>query len=148
MARVAVRVILWRNMRITGFGTALASLWLLAATAGAAQVGKEFDLQGFIDGEIAAGKQRVVVPPGCYRVSPKHGTHLSFKDLKDIVIVADRVLSAPLDVSVTQVVAAGAGSNEVKALLFTTPYTSTGNYDLSLSGTPGTVQEIGIFNNR
>ena len=91
MARVAVRVILWRNMRITGFGTALASLWLLAATAGAAQVGKEFDLQGFIDGETAAGKQRVVVPPGCYRVAPKHGTHLSFKDLKDIVIVADGV---------------------------------------------------------
>jgi hypothetical protein len=32
--------------------------------------GTSFDLQGFIDGELAAGKRRIVVPPGRHRVAP------------------------------------------------------------------------------
>ena len=47
-----------------------------------------FDLQKFIDTELTAGKKRVVVPPGQYRVTPKQSVHLSFKDLTNIVIVA------------------------------------------------------------
>lgn len=76
-------------MRAYVFGTVLSCCCIAAANA--AQIGKEFDLQRFIDGEIAAGKQRVVVPPGRYRVTPKHGTHLTFKDLADVTILADGV---------------------------------------------------------
>lgn len=57
----------------------LAGLVALAAAAAAraagstgpgADPGVPFDLQGFIDGELAAGKRRVVVPPGRHRVAP------------------------------------------------------------------------------
>jgi hypothetical protein len=50
-----------------------------------------FDLQGFIAGRIKAGEHRIVVPPGRYRVTPRHGTHLLLKDLADTQIVADGV---------------------------------------------------------
>lgn len=63
----------------------------LVAPVGRADVAKEFNLQGFIDGEIKAGKKRIVVPRGCYRVAPRHGTHLLFKDLDGIEIVATGV---------------------------------------------------------
>ena len=53
--------------------------------------GTEFDLQGFIDKELAAGKKEIVVPPGRYRVKPKHAEHLVFKKLNDVTIVADGV---------------------------------------------------------
>jgi len=56
-----------------------------------AKHGTPFDLQGFIDQEIAAGKQRIVVPPGCYRVTPKNRQHLVLQDLKDLTIVASGV---------------------------------------------------------
>jgi parallel beta-helix repeat protein len=54
-------------------------------------LGVPFDLQGFIDTEIQAGKKRVVVPSGRYRVTPKDGQHLVLRDLKDIQIIADDV---------------------------------------------------------
>ncbi len=54
-------------------------------------VGKEFDLQGFIDGAVKAGQKRVVVPPGRYRVKPKNRQHLVLENLSDIEIVADGV---------------------------------------------------------
>src|SRR5208283_2855079 len=53
--------------------------------------GAPYDLQGFIDTELKAGKKRIVVPPGRYRVAPKQSTHLSFKDLTNLVIVATGV---------------------------------------------------------
>lgn len=53
--------------------------------------GTDFDLQGFIDKELAAGKKEVIVPPGRYRVKPKLHNHLVLKDLTDIKIVADGV---------------------------------------------------------
>lgn len=50
-----------------------------------------FPLQKFIDDAMKAGKRSIVIPPGRYRVAPDAGRHLSFKDLKDIEILADGV---------------------------------------------------------
>jgi len=52
---------------------------------------KVLDLQSFIDTVIKAGSKRVVVPPGRYRVTPKHDTHLFFHDLANLEIIADGV---------------------------------------------------------
>jgi hypothetical protein len=52
---------------------------------------QDFDIQGFIDGQIKAGSKRVVIPQGRYRVIPKNGTHLLLKNLTDIEIIADGV---------------------------------------------------------
>jgi Right handed beta helix region len=54
-------------------------------------LGTDFDLQGFIDGEIKAGKKQVVVPPGRYRVTPKGARHLVLKHLEDLEIIATGV---------------------------------------------------------
>jgi hypothetical protein len=51
----------------------------------------DFDLQDFVDGRLKTGERRVVVPPGRYRVTPKNGVHLRFKDLADVELVADGV---------------------------------------------------------
>jgi len=53
--------------------------------------GVEFDLQGFIDTELAAGKTRVTVPPGRYRVGPRNREHLRLDGLSNVEIVADNV---------------------------------------------------------
>ena len=50
-----------------------------------------FDLQGFLDREVAQGRQTIVVPPGRYRVQPQHAQHLVLKGLHDIRIMADDV---------------------------------------------------------
>lgn len=66
-------------------------LCLAHRPAMAAPLGREFDLQGFIDGQLRAGQCRVVIPPGQYRVKPNHGTHLAFKNLADVSIIAEGV---------------------------------------------------------
>lgn len=58
---------------------------------GATNKGKDFDLQGFINSEISVGKKTIVIPCGTYRVKPNDRQHLSFKNLKDITIIADGV---------------------------------------------------------
>jgi parallel beta-helix repeat protein len=63
----------------------------LSAPANEPMVGVPFDLQGFIDREIAAGHKRIVVPPGRYRVTPKNQQHLVLRGLKDLQILADGV---------------------------------------------------------
>ena len=63
----------------------------LCVAAPAADLGKEFDLQGFIDNALKAGQKRIEVPHGRYRVTPQHGSHLQFKDLADVTIIADDV---------------------------------------------------------
>ena len=50
--------------------------------------GTPFDLQGFIDQELQSGKQRIVIPPGRHRVTPKDKIHLILEDLSDIEIDA------------------------------------------------------------
>ena len=50
----------------------------------------DFDLQGFVDARLKT-ERRVVVPPGRYRVTPKHGVHLRLKDLADVEVIADGV---------------------------------------------------------
>ena len=68
-----------RDGKVTGFG------------APASVNGVSFDLQGFINLEIAAGHRRIIVPPGRYRVTPKNQQHLVLRGLRDIEVVADGV---------------------------------------------------------
>ena len=92
-------------MKFSGPHCSLVSL-LLAAVAQAAEpgraepphavaptpsAGRAMDLQGFIDGQLKAGKKRVVVAPGRYRVKPSQGQHLRFQDLAEVEIIADGV---------------------------------------------------------
>ena len=69
----------------------LAVMCCCGAAYGKAEPPKEFDLQGFIDGEIKAGKKRIIIPPRRYRVAPRHETHLYFKHLADVEIIATGV---------------------------------------------------------
>lgn len=61
------------------------------ASDGLASRESPFDLQGFIDKEVAAGTKRIQVPPGRYRVVPKDRQHLLLRNLRDIQIIADNV---------------------------------------------------------
>ena len=61
------------------------------AESGASRRGVEFDLQGFLDREIQAGKTNIVVPPGSYRVKPRDRQHLRLRNLQGIQITADGV---------------------------------------------------------
>ena len=49
------------------------------------------DLRALINAELAAGKKRIVIPPGRYRVSSEQGFHLQFKNLSDVEIIAHHV---------------------------------------------------------
>jgi parallel beta-helix repeat protein len=70
----------------------VATAWLgHAADTTKPAAGVPFDLQGFIDQELQAGKKRVVVPPGRYRVTPKDRQHLVLRGLKDVQIIANGV---------------------------------------------------------
>ena len=51
----------------------------------------KFDLQEFIDIEINAGKNPLVIPPGVYRLKPVDRQHLLFKNLRNLTIIADSV---------------------------------------------------------
>ena len=80
------------------FGLVLGAAWTgwavdaLGASAKApVAVGVPFDLQAFIDQQIAAGSRRIVVPPGRYRVTPRNQQHLLLRGLTDIQIIADDV---------------------------------------------------------
>jgi len=50
-----------------------------------------FDLQEFINIEINAGKNPLVIPPGVYRLKPFDRQHLLFKNLSNLTIIADSV---------------------------------------------------------
>lgn len=52
---------------------------------------QRFDLQDFIDKEIEAGRQRIIVPPGRYRVTPRNREHLALRGRKDVTVIADGV---------------------------------------------------------
>lgn len=71
--------------------SAILALWPGGRAVGAADRAGAFDLQQFMDSEIKAGKKRVVVPPGRYRVTPQKRQHLAFKNLRDIEIIAEGV---------------------------------------------------------
>lgn len=62
-----------------------------ANSTAATRPGGDFDLQGFISGEIKAGKKQIIVPPGRYRVTPSRSQHLLFSNLSDLDILADGV---------------------------------------------------------
>lgn len=72
----------------------LALLWhegRLQAENQLSDPGKVFDLPAYIDRQIQAGTNRVVIPPGRYRVTPKNGAHLRFQNLTNLEIIADGV---------------------------------------------------------
>jgi hypothetical protein len=52
----------------------------------ARDLGRDFDLQGFIDAAFAKGDRTVRVPPGRYRVKPQRAQHLVLRGLNDVVI--------------------------------------------------------------
>ena len=56
-----------------------------------ADLGIDFDLQGFVDKAIKAGLRPIVIPTGRYRVTPRQRQHLVLRDLRDVQIVADGV---------------------------------------------------------
>jgi hypothetical protein len=62
----------------------------------AADPGTPFDLQGFIDGELAAGKRRIVVPPGRHRVAPIEVDTARLTGKGDASLYASAVLPARL----------------------------------------------------
>lgn len=64
---------------------------LICCSALLATAGELLDLQGLIDQQIASGETTVVIPPGRYRVKPQNRSHLMFKGLSDITVIADGV---------------------------------------------------------
>jgi hypothetical protein len=53
---------------------------------------KNFDLNGFINDELDAGKTTIIVPPGKYKVPPLNNTtHLRFEGRDNVTIIADSV---------------------------------------------------------
>ena len=80
--------------------TATCAALILAATLAAETApvgfaagdpGTPFDLQGFIDARLAEKQTQIVVPPGRYRVTPRHAEHLVLHDLAGVTIIADGV---------------------------------------------------------
>ena len=65
--------------------------YVCAIQAESSTRGVPFDLQAWIDQGIRAGHQRLVIPPGSYRVTPKRRQHLVLHNLEDIEIIAHRV---------------------------------------------------------
>jgi len=49
------------------------------------------DLPALIGRELAAGSKKIVIPPGRYRVKQSGGSHLLFRNLDDVQIIADGV---------------------------------------------------------
>jgi len=66
-------------------------LTVLGLRAGDSPAARDFDLQGFIEHQLQTGTNRVVVPPGRYRVTPRNGMHLRLQNLTDVTVVADGV---------------------------------------------------------
>lgn len=63
----------------------------LSACGQKQQTCNTFDLQGYIDNELASGKKDIVIPPGSYRITPRNRQHLYFADLQDVSITATGV---------------------------------------------------------
>jgi hypothetical protein len=82
----------WRMSAVVALALAAASAAEPAPSRYAAgDPGRDFDLQGFIDARLAEHQARIVVPPGRYRVKPRHAEHLVLQRLSGVTIVADGV---------------------------------------------------------
>ena len=62
-----------------------------AAAQRATAAAEHFDMQGFIDAQLVAGRREIVIPPGRYRVAPQERQHLYLNGLRDITLIADGV---------------------------------------------------------
>ena len=73
-------------------GSALTALFLIFSLYASAIIKPvNFDLQEFINIEINARKNPVIIPPGVYRLKPVDRQHLLFKNLRNLTIIADSV---------------------------------------------------------
>lgn len=81
------------NKLVTNKIIGILCLLLIVSIHSLAQIdpGKDFDLQGFIDQELAKGKKEIHIPAGRYRVKPNGNKHLLLKNLKDVTILANGV---------------------------------------------------------
>ena len=61
------------------------------AVIGAEPEDRADDLRQLLAKQLAAGKKRVVIPPGRYRVKPSKRQHLVLSNLSDVTIIADGV---------------------------------------------------------
>ncbi len=86
-----------RDLKIITTGlmllAALVGGWAVGQPAdnSSAAVGRMVDLQALIDQQIKTGTNRVIIPPGRYRVTPKNGSHLHFQALTNLEIIANGV---------------------------------------------------------
>ncbi len=55
----------------------------------APDLGTPFDLQGFVDDALARGEQRIVIPPGRHRVTPRDGHHLRLVNVAGVELIAE-----------------------------------------------------------
>jgi len=67
-------------------GTSVASAVNKSESSALAGPGQVFDLQAFIDKQIASGENEIVIPPGRHRIEPDQGVHLRLAGLRDVVI--------------------------------------------------------------
>jgi hypothetical protein len=78
-----------------GYGTGILRYALKIQVCSVLLVGSLFaepyDLQEYIDGQLAAGVLDITIPTGRYEVTPKDGFHLLFKNLKNVTINASGV---------------------------------------------------------
>lgn len=64
---------------------------LTGTSAAHTEIPQNFDVQGFIDAELKAGKTQIIIPPGRYRVTPRNGVHLRLKNLRRVTLIAEGV---------------------------------------------------------
>jgi len=75
----------WRALGLSSF------FLVFTSSSPAADIGRPFDIQGYVDNALRSGAKEVIIPPGRYLVTPNHGVHLALHDLHDLHIVADGV---------------------------------------------------------
>jgi len=107
------------NVRVTGTRLAGYTIEFIGALAGT-------DVTGLVASVNAAGATA--------SVSTTTAAQAGVDEIKQITIAKLRGEVPNVDVSVTQLIAAALGVNELKAIVFSSPYVTTGTYQISLAG--------------
>ncbi len=81
----------WRIDEVEADGTTIHKGDVWSFTVADRCIGVAFDLQKYVDQCLKAGQQRIVIPPGQYRVAPRNQQHLVLQNLLDIEIIAQGV---------------------------------------------------------
>ncbi len=85
------RIAVTAALLLAGFHTSNASDLAAASPKKVVLTEQSADLRAWINAELAAGKKRIVIPSGRYRVTSEQGFHLQFKNLSDVEIIATHV---------------------------------------------------------